>query len=311
MRMRRFSLLLALTGLLLTFTVGFFQPTAAHEAKKKPSLPELKIGLIKSLLVASNSSISMAAPLGATLGAQMGCRLDFVQCEDHTDMAKKLQNGEIQLGVIHGLEYCWLRKDAPEIEPLALALGHDIKLQAKLLVRADDHCTDIRALKDKTLLRPTKTLNHNNLYLTKVVSEVCPQCDSFFGSVKVVGSLDATVDALIDGQGQVMVIDSASWAIYQQQKPGRAKKVRVLAESGWFPTAAVLHRPGSLEPDVLNQIKTGFLTVHQKPLGQQMLVFWRLTRFVPVSEEYQDVCRKALEDYPFPMMPASFQANKK
>lgn len=306
--MRHFSRMgLVLTAALLA---GLVQSAAAHETKNKPPLPELKIGLIKSLLTASNSSIAMAAPLGATLGAQMGCRLEFVQCEDQQDMARKLQKGDIQLGVIHGLEYCWLKKDAPDIEPLALALGHDIKLKAKLLVRADDKCTSIRDLKDKTLLRPTKSLNHNSLYLTKVVSEVCPECDKFFGSVKVVGSVDATADALIDGQGQVMVIDAASWVTYEQQKPGRAKKLRVLDESGYFPTAAVLHKPGSLTPDVLNQIKTGFLTIHQKPLGQQMLVFWRLTRFVPVNEEYQEVCKQALKDYPFPVIPHTFQAKK-
>ena len=69
---------------------------------------------------------------------------------------------------------------------MALALGQDVRLRAKLLVRDDSKFSSIRELKGKTLLRPAKTLNHNNLFLTKVVTEVCPECDRFFGSVTVV-----------------------------------------------------------------------------------------------------------------------------
>lgn len=283
---------------------------AAAASGSSDNLPQLKIGLIKSLLVASNSSIGMAAPLGEMLGSQMGCRLQFVQCEDHLDMAKKLRDGEVQLGVIHGVEYGWLKREAPEVEPIALALTHDIRLKANVLVRADSNHQAIRDLKDKTLLKPWKSLNHSNLFLTKLVSDVCPECDKFFGQVKAIGSVDKTIDALIDGQGDAMVIDSQSWATYQESKPGRAKRVRILAESGYFPTAAVLYRPGGLEPAVLTQIKTGFLSIHQKPLGQQMLVFWRLKKFVPVSDDYHALCRDVLKEYPTPMQPAAFTAKK-
>lgn len=287
--------------------IAAVQPSLGSDA---PARPLLKIGLIKSLLVASNSNISMAAPLGEMLGSQMGCRLQFVECADQADMAKKLKAGDIQLGVVHGLEYAWLKKDTPDIEPLALALGQDIKLQARLLVRTDSKFADVRDLKDKTLIRPMKSLNHNNLFLTKVVSEVCPECDKFFGAVKVKGSVDSAIDALIDGEGDVVVVDAASWKVYEERKPARAAKVKSLVESGNFPTAAVLHYPGGLSPITLRQIRTGFLSIHQKPLGQQMLVFWRLTKFVPVTEEFNDVCRESLKDYPTPMQPVIFQAKK-
>lgn len=299
--MRKASRLLLLSLLVVCSGLGIHSWLEGSEPKSDPAIPQLRIGLIKSLFAGNATSLSAAQPVGEMLGAQIGVRLEFVVCEDHEDMAKKLQKGEVQLGVIHGIEYAWAKMAAPELQPLGLALNQNIKLKAVLLVRNEDSAGSVADLCGCELLQPKKSYLHNGLFLNKLLLDAGKAPVGYFKQGKICHSTDALLDNLVDGVGRSALLDSAAWAVYQDRKPGRANKLRVLAESCDFPTAAILYKPGMMDANQEKSVRQGFLSIHEKPMGQQMLLFWRLQRFVPVTEEYNQLCKDILKDYPQPM----------
>src|SRR4029079_3234601 len=103
-----------------------------------------------------------------------------------------------------------------------------------------------------------------------------------------------------------VLVDTASWATFQERKPGRSKRVRFLDRSHPFPTAAVLHEGQAWQSSDLKQLQTTLFAAHEGAFTRQILNFWRITKFVPYSAEYQAVVKNIVQEIPKPVSPAGF-----
>ena len=265
-----------------------------------PALPSLKIGILHSFLGGAENAalLNQAGPLTEVLGSQLGVRLQLAAVPDAVAMSRQIVAGELDLGVMHGIEYGWLRQQTPQLMPIALAMNETIKLRALVIVPAGDEAKTIADLRGTTIFMPRKCLQHCPLYTQKLILDARLDPAGFFCGREQCRNIDEVLDSLVDGKGRCAMVDGLAWGIYQERKPGRAKKLRVLAESGWFPTAAVLAKEGGMDAERLTQIKAGFTSLHEKPMGRQMLMFWRLTQFVPVPAEYETLVQEILRELP-------------
>lgn len=265
-----------------------------------PALPSLKIGILHSFLGGAENAalLNQAGPLTDVLGSQLGVRLNLAAVPDAAAMSRQIMAGELDLGVMHGIEYAWLRQQAPQLKPIALAMNETIKLRALVIVPAGDEAKTIADLRGTAIFMPRKCLQHCPLYTQKLILDARLDPAGFFSCREQCRNIDDVLDSLVDGKGRCAMVDGLAWGIYQERKPGRAKKLRVLAESGWFPTSAVIAKDGSIDADRLAQIKVGFTTLHEKPMGRQMLMFWRLTQFVHVPAEYETLVQGILQELP-------------
>ncbi|HMP01151.1 MAG TPA: PhnD/SsuA/transferrin family substrate-binding protein [Gemmatales bacterium] len=261
-------------------------------------LPVLRIGILHSFVGENAGILNQAGPLTDILGSQLGVKLKLCAVADAPEMTRLLLAQELDLGVMHGIEYAWLRRQSPALKPVALAMNETIKLRALVIVPACDDAMTIADLKGSIALVPRKGLHHCPLYTHKLILDAELDPCGFFGGQCQCRNVDEVLDGLVDGKGRCAMIDGQAWSIYQERKPGRAKKLRVLAESGWFPTSAVVIKDGSMDEARITQIKEGFTSLHQKPLGRQMLMFWRLSQFVVVPPEYETLCQEVLREIP-------------
>lgn len=280
--------------------IGLFMEHVSRAGDPAPALPALKIGILHSFLGGSENAalLNQAGPLTEVLGSQLGVRLNLTPVPDAAAMSRQLLAGELDLGVMHGIEYAWQRQVTPQLKPIALAMNETIKLRALVIVPTSDPAKSIADLRGTTVFMPRKCLHHCPLYTQKLIMDAQLDPCGFFSCREQCRNVDEVLDCLVDGKGRCALVDGLAWGIYQERKPGRAKKLRVLAESGYFPTAAVIAKEGGIDDGRMAQIKAGFTTLHEKPMGRQMLMFWRLTQFVPVPAEYEALLQDIVREIP-------------
>jgi phosphonate transport system substrate-binding protein len=279
---------------------------AAASENNKP-VSALKIGLVQSLFrnTAAEKALAQAQPLGELMAAQSGVRLQFCAVAEHEELARCLQQGEIHLAVMHGVELAWAQKNAKDLQPLVLAMNQTYKLKSLVICRKDDPAQTLADLKGKRLAFPARSLYHNYLFLQKTL-ETSGQNPAGFFEEKQVATIPAALDAVLDNEADVAVLDGISWENFCEIKPGLAKRFKVLTESGTFPTAALVYKPGVLPEEQVKQLKNALTTLHTKPLGRQMLLLWRLSQFSAVPEEYPTLLTEVVKDYPQPPKPVEF-----
>lgn len=281
--------------------------TAGDPEKKAPSAA-FQIGISDALIrgqTAPAAALIQVQPM-AELFAMMNSVKPEFQFDRPEGLAKNLRGGKIQLAVMPGIEYGWLGDKAKELAPLAVAYTCDIKLKAYILTKADANTKHVTDLKGKKLTLARRTQHHTQVFLHDAICRCGAEPEHFFASCPVAPDVDAAIENVLDGDAAAVAVDSHSWEVFQERKPGRAKQLTIIAESPCFPTAVLVYKPGVMPDDQLRALRDGLLTAHQKPFCRQILNFWRISQFVPYTPEYDRILKTAVKDMPKPIVPAAF-----
>lgn len=244
-------------------------------------------------------------PLSEVFAMVGGVRPSF-SFESPETLAKNLQEGKTNLGVVAGVELGWLGEKANGLTPLAIAFTSDIKLKAYVLMRKDNESQNILGLKGKKLAMPRRTQHHAQVFLHDRISRAGGQPQGFFGATAVSPDTDAAIESVLDKEVDAVIVDGTSWDVFQERKPGRAKKLMVVAESPSFPTAAIIYKPGSIPEADVKKLREGLYSAHQSPFCRQILNFWRISQFIPSTPEYDQLVKGIVKDYPQSIIPANF-----
>jgi ABC-type phosphate/phosphonate transport system substrate-binding protein len=194
------------------------------------------------------------------------------------------------------------------VKPLVLAVNKEVQLKAYILVREESAAKNVTDLHGKSFSFPPRSLNHVYLYLHRTIQDSGFDPAGFFAPSPTPANVGQAMDAVVDGVTEGTIVDAIAWDVYCQRKPGRAKKLRVIHESGWFPTATVVYNAKSSDPKVMEKVKTALLASDQTAMGRQMLTLWRLTQFRNVPAEYEPLLASSVKTYPALFKPAAFVA---
>ncbi|HMP15492.1 MAG TPA: PhnD/SsuA/transferrin family substrate-binding protein, partial [Gemmatales bacterium] len=220
-------------------------------------------------------------------------------------LAKNIHDGKVQLGVITGIELGWLGEKAAGLEPLAVAYTSDIKTKALVLMRKDSSSRSLRDYQGKRLAMPRRTQHHAQVFLHDSLSRCGCSPQGYFAATTPPPDTDAAIEAVLDKESDLVIVDGASWDVFQERKPGRARKLVVVAESPNFPNAALIHKPGCIPEDDLKKLRDGLFTAHQQPFCRQILNFWRISQFIPSTPEYDALVKNIVKEFPQPIIPAT------
>ncbi len=253
------------------------------------------------------AALIQVQPLTEVFAIVGGVRPSFNFVPPET-LAKDLQDGKTNLGVITGVELGWLGDKAKGLTPLAIAYTSDIKLKAYVLMLKNNKTPSMLELKGKKLAMPRRTQHHAQVFLHDRIARAGGQPQGFFGTSVVPPDTDAAIESVLDKEVDAVIVDGTSWEVFQERKPGRAKKLMVVAESPSFPTAAIVYKPGSIPEADVKKLRDGLYTAHQSPFCRQILNFWRISQFIPSSPEYDVLVKEIVKDYPQSIIPANFTA---
>lgn len=216
---------------------------------------------------------------------------------NHIALAKKLDAGKVHLGVFHGFEWAWVKKEYPNLAPLAITVPPHLP-QACIVVNAKDAAAGPHALNGASIDVPFNMKAHGIVYVERL-ERSCPK-----GAFCVTVSEDLTQDDLLDDLGKnrtkAVLADAAAFASYQKNFPGKAAKVKLLCKSEIFPQTVVVYNKKGLPQKTVDQLQKGLEAAAKSPKGKAFLFMWNLRGFEAPNAAFEDLVVKSLVTFPAP-----------
>jgi ABC-type phosphate/phosphonate transport system substrate-binding protein len=267
-------------------------------AENAPST--VRIGLVASLFRDTSEALMQVImrPFRALLETQTGLGGQLVSGGDALSLAQRLKEGEVHLGVFHGVEFAWARAKVPQLKPLVIAVNQQPFLRAHLIVRDDGKIASVTDLKGQVMAVPHMSREHCWLYLERRCVPPGEKPEKYFSRVSTPRDANYAIDDVIDGAAQAAVIDDADLAAYRKQYPDYFAKLKVLQQSESFPCAVIAYYPGTLSEELLERFRTGMLGAKSSRQGRQMMQMCRITSFEEVPENYEQMLTDIARAYP-------------
>jgi ABC-type phosphate/phosphonate transport system substrate-binding protein len=294
------GMVLAAAWLSLTLVV----PAPAEESASPGTL---QVGVMHSLFRDTPETMIpiLMRPFRSLLETQTGLRGQMVTVPDIDRLGQQMAEGKVQLGVLHGVEYAWLRENYPQIKPLVIVVNERRNLEAFLMVPRDSEVVGFADLKGKTLALARFSREHCHLF----VEHGCQQCGAtpqhFFTRITTPGDAEDALDHVIRGVVAATVVDGITLDYYRRQKPGCFAKLKTAVRSGPFPAAVIVYRPGSLDEATAQRVRDGLLQAGQTAGGRQLLKMCRMTGFEQVPADYDQILDQIVKAYPPQSRPVS------
>jgi ABC-type phosphate/phosphonate transport system substrate-binding protein len=262
----------------------------------------VRIGMVNSLFkdVPETTMMAMMQPFGAVMRTQTGVSGQLVPGGDYDKLGRQIAESKIHLGVLHGVEYAWVRQKHPELRALVVAVNHYRQLRAHLIVSGTDSATRLEDLQDKVLSLPAKTREHCLLFLDRRCKQSKKSPSTFFAKVATPPNVAEALDDVIDGLAQVTVADAVALNWFKEQKPGRYARLRILESSEAFPAGAIIFRPGTIDERTLDKFRSGMMNANRTILGRELLTLWHLSAFESVPDDYDQTLADIAKVYPPP-----------
>jgi ABC-type phosphate/phosphonate transport system substrate-binding protein len=229
---------------------------------------------------------------------QTGLNSEIVQDTDAMTVAKKIDAGEFQFGVLQGYEYAWAQEKYSNLKPLVSSVDRPKKLTAFILVRSDDKAESISDLKGKKLVLATTLKDYPRLFLEKQIAEHMSGGDLSTSNAETVHE---GIQKVIGREADVTVADFASWNYFQKLYPGASKNLRVLAESDEFPATVLIYKKGAIPDNVLKKIHDGFLSAHESKKSSGIMTAIHIERFDEIPAGFDNALKASRKGYPTPL----------
>jgi ABC-type phosphate/phosphonate transport system substrate-binding protein len=104
---------------------------SARGAEKEGKNRLARIGLSQALFRGTDSRLMLALmqPLSELFSSQTGVVCEFTILADPAEIGRDLDSGQLQFGIMHGIDYAWIRNQYPDVRPLLLCSNGTIALK--------------------------------------------------------------------------------------------------------------------------------------------------------------------------------------
>jgi hypothetical protein len=220
------------------------------------------------------------------------------------EFGRKLDAGEIHLGVMWGIEFGWLQEKYPRLKPLALCVygsREDDKegVSSQLMVAHGFDGDRLDDLRGKTLAVYRRVPLMDKLFLNQALADRNHTLRDFFGEIKEFKSARDAIVAVNRGAADCVLLNMVTYSRHVANQPKLT--LRPLASSGAFAAPVIVGRPNAVDDlrrDLWRQIQEETLRLHQTPEGKQCMQFWRLARFGKPNVAFDALVRRNVADYP-------------
>jgi ABC-type phosphate/phosphonate transport system substrate-binding protein len=242
----------------------------------------------------------VAKPFRSLVEAQTGLKSELQLVPTADELWQKMDAGTIQIGMYHGFEFAWVRLKQSALRPLMI-VAPERPIRAFLVVPGNSPATGFADLNGKTVALPTGSRAHVRLYLKRSCEALGRPPKSFFARIATPKTTEDALHDVADAKEvNAAVVDESAIECFKERNPGRAKRIKVIAESEVFPPSVVAYREGSLNADVLRRFRDGMSHAHTTALGRQLLSLWLMTRFEPIPADYPKALSDIAAAYPPP-----------
>lgn len=281
-------------GLLLSFACLTTSGPLHGQAKE-----EVKIGMMDNLFEENdeNKIRVLIDPFANLVRKQTMTDGTFLVTRGVDKMVEDLKADRLQMGVMHGLDYAWLKEKMPELKPLLIAVNDSPTLKAMIVVPKDSTDTSVEDLRGKPFALNNEPPYHVRFWLNDVTGGDYAKFFNLSQHKLVNLALEEVADKKVAGTA----VSNGALDYYKSQNPVRfQKKLKVLAESPEFPAPVMIYKPATVRPQLVDRFRTSMRSAHTTPEGRDTLQLWRLKQFVDVPADYEEVADRIAKRYPRP-----------
>lgn len=294
--MVRVRALLLLTPLVVAVGVTF---RADAKPATTPDPGTIRLGLMSTMFRDVPPALVQAAqgPFRDLFKKQVGLTGEVEVSDDYEALAKKINDQKLDLGVFHGFEWAWVQARYPDLQPLVVTVPYK-PLQACLVVHTKHKADEPAGLDGPCVAIPLGLKAHSHLYYERLQKNLPAGCCRPISKGKL-GPVEA-LDNVCSETTAAALVDRSTYLAFESNQPGKARQLKVIAQSDPFPPTVVICRKDGLTPDTIARIRKGLVEAENKPQGRAFLFLWGLKGFANVPADYNAQLQKVLKLYPAP-----------
>lgn len=256
---------------------------------------EKTIRVAMSAAFVSESGVGVYEKITNYLETKAGIRVEFITGLAYSTINDMLSTGAIDCGFVCGLPYVILHdRPAPVahllVAPIMKASRYkgQPKYYSDLIVRKDSLYKSIHDLRGRTYVYNDELSNSGyNLPRYRLVQ--LGLTDGFFGKVLRSGSHEESIRMVAAGQADASFVDSLVLDYDREKKLGHAHEVRVLESVGPAGICPLVVS-SKVKQELRDKLQHEFATMHNDPIGREILDDALLDRFAIVGDRnYDDI----------------------
>jgi ABC-type phosphate/phosphonate transport system substrate-binding protein len=247
------------------FTAGLLAAFSVHIASAQQPAP-IRLSLAKSFVPDQPQILIdiFLSEFKAVTKTVTGLNSDMSAKLTPAEIAEKLNNQELDFGILYAHEFAWAQKKYPDLRPLLIAATKKLDKRAHIIVSKDSPAKSIADLRGKKFDLPLGTKEYCRIYLEKVCAD-----KDFFSSITKSNSQIAALDQVARNGAEATIVDTPWLEFYKDVKgPVFDKNLRVLQQSEVVPPSVVVYKPGTLPKATVDRVRDGLRKVHTSVRGR-------------------------------------------
>jgi ABC-type phosphate/phosphonate transport system substrate-binding protein len=257
----------------------------------------VKVALLESVFAGQERDkvVQQIRPFADLVQRDTGTKATF-DIASYKEMVPAFSRGEIQLVILTGLEYGWVRAKNDQARALVHASIDSGATQTVVVVGQNEKAADLKELGGATVALPERVPYLTEHYIKSVMGK--PIEESF--KVQRADNVDDALENVIDGKVQAAIVTKANIAVFAERKPGRYRRLKVLHQSPEFPPATVMYHTKYADKAALRRFEDALLRSTQNVEGQRVLTLYKLKGFEELPTNFDAKVAAIVKQFPEP-----------
>ncbi len=205
------------------------------------------------------------------------------------DMAADLKRGTTQVLAAPVEEFMALRKLAPIDPVLITSSSGGTEMELLLLVRKDSGIRSLRDLRGHSLATPPHNPRCRSIYQVwmeyMLESQGLGDMKNFFSSTKEAKTVAKALMQVFFRQADACLVSRQVLDLTAELNPQIKNELMVVASKGKM-GEGIIAVDRRLPEETREKIRQAFLTLHQTPDGEQLLMLFKVRKLVPIPAGY-------------------------
>ncbi|MGD0844632.1 MAG: PhnD/SsuA/transferrin family substrate-binding protein [Geobacteraceae bacterium] len=203
-----------------------------------------------------------------------------------SEMAADLKNRKIDVLATPVEEFMELRKQLP-LDPLLItASDNGTEMELLLLVRKDSGIRSIRELRGRSIVTPSRNPRCLDMYTAwlenLLMEEGGKGLYAYFSSVKETRTAAKAVFPVFFRQADACVVTRQVLDLTAELNPQINRELMIISRRGKL-SQGIIAVDRRLSEENKEKIRQAFLTLHQTPEGEQLLMLFKVRKLVPFA----------------------------
>jgi ABC-type phosphate/phosphonate transport system substrate-binding protein len=205
------------------------------------------------------------------------------------EMAADLKDRNIEVLATPVEEFMELRKHLP-IDPLLISSSDNgTEMEMILLVRKESGIRSFRDLRGRSIVMPQRNPRCLGMYMawleTLVMVEGSKGVNTYFSSVKETRTAANAIMPVFFRQADACIVTRQVFELTAEMNPQINRELAIISRKGKL-SQGVIAVDRRLPEERRQRLLQAFLTLHQTPEGQQLLMLFKVRKLVPFVPGY-------------------------